>query len=313
MQVSVVVITYEPSIDKLLATLSSIIRQNSILFELIISDDGSKSVNVDDLEKKVSEIVPERIPLRFIKNRKNSGTVHNICNACRVAAGEYIKILSPGDMLYDDDVLYDLYTSAIKTPQKAFFFGRAAYYSNDGTLKLYETSTPSYPGIFDSNDQNVHDLAMMFGQGPVGASYFYKTESFNKYLGLIVGHVKFTEDYTTSILYLLDGEKLSFIDRKVVWYEYGLGISTSNAQRWKEIYENDCRELYEVAKKLHPDNKFLEFRFGDRRKRFFHPVLILYVIRIRWISKSKAEMVSNTRDQIAFLESCLKTRVEEES
>ena len=57
MQVSVVVITYEPSIDKLLATLSSIIRQNSILFELIISDDGSKSVNVDDLENYLDEII----------------------------------------------------------------------------------------------------------------------------------------------------------------------------------------------------------------------------------------------------------------
>lgn len=305
MQISVIVLTYEPRVDKLLATLASIIDQKGIMFELILSDDGSKNINIEDIEKKVFEIVPKSIPLRFIKNSKNSGTVSNVYNACKYATGEYIKLISPGDLLFDDSVLYDLYAYAKDYPQNSFFFGRAVYYYNDETIKTLTTSTPLFPRIFNSKDQRVQDLAVMFGFGPVGASYFYKTVDFIKYLELIKDHVKYTEDYTTSILYLLDGGKLSFIDRKVVWYEYGHGISTSNSDRWKVIYEADCKELYGIARQLHANNPYLEFRFGDRKKRVFHPFIILSVIWIKFISHCKAEKNSTSIEQVNYLKHCM--------
>lgn len=305
MQVSVILLTYEPRIDKLLATLASITEQKGILFELIVSDDGSRIVNVDEVEKMVSGIVPESIPLRFVKNRKNAGTVLNIYSACQYATGEYIKLISPGDLLFDDDVLHELYAYAKVHPLNAFFFGRAAYYCNDETIKTLDTSTPLYPGIFSSDDQSVQNLALMFGFGPVGASYFYKTEVFIKYLELIKTHVIFTEDYTTSILYLLDGGKLSFVDRKVVWYEYGSGISTGNADKWRTIYENDCKELYGVAKQLHADDPYLEFRFGDRKKRMLHPFIALKTIWVKLTSHRKAEENSFSEEQVDYLRHCL--------
>ena len=311
MQVSVILITYEPDIDKLKATFASIVHQRNILFEIIVSDDGSKSIDIDAVERTISEMVPKGIPFRFIKNNNNLGTVLNIYHACQNASGEYLKIISPGDLLYDNDVLFDLYIHAKNHSQDSFFFGRPAYYSNNGSLETHEISTPLYPEIFDSRSQRVQNLALMHGHGPVGAAYFYKTEVFRQYIGLVANHVKFTEDYTTSILYLLDGGKLSFIDRKVVWYEYGLGISTSHADKWKRIYEEDCRELYEVAKKEHTNNTYLEFRFGNRKKRIFHPFLILSILWINWISKKKTVPVTNSKEQIDSLTRLLNSGISE--
>ena len=313
MQVSVIVITYEPDINKLIATLKSIVHQKNISYEIIVSDDGSKRVNIDNVESTVYEVVPEGIPIRFIKNLENRGTVLNIYSACQYVSGEYIKVISPGDLLYDDVVLSNFYAYAKRNSQHSFFFGRPAYYSNDGSLEIYEVSTPLYPEIFNSKSQRIHNLALIHGHGPVGASYFHKAEDYKKYIGLVANHVKFTEDYTTSFLYLLDNGKLSFLDRKVVWYEYGLGISTGNTDKWKKIYEDDCKELYKIAKREYEDNIYLEFRFGNKKKRFFHPILVLSILWINRISKKRTVHIKHTKEQIDYLKSILKTDISEDN
>ena len=298
MQISVVVITYEPSINKLVSTLTSIINQKGVTFEIIVSDDGSQRINFSEVEPVIRAVVSPSIPLTIVKNRQNSGTVLNIQNACRCAKGEYIKIISPGDLLFDNDVLKDLYDHATENPQQSFFFGRAAYYSNDESLKTYSLSTPLYPEIYNKKSHLIHKIAMMHKHGPVGASYFYKTVVFVKYLDCIANHVKFTEDYTTSILYILDGGNLSFVDRKVVWYEYGHGLSTGNIDKWMGIYEQDCAEFYNVARRIHPDDKCLVFRFGDKRKRLLHPMIIACLLWVNCISSWKRDHITNSQDQI---------------
>ncbi len=313
MQVSVIVITYEPDTNKLVATLNSVVHQKDITFEIILSDDGSKNIDIDKVEHTVKGFVPEKIPIQFVKNTPNMGTVLNLYSACQHVSGEYIKIISPGDLLYDENVLHDFYVYAKSHPENSFFFGRPAYYSNNGSIETYDKSIPLYPEIFNSTNQMIQNLALIHGHGPVGASYFHKTDAYKKYIALIANHVKFTEDYTTSILYLLDGGKLSLVDRKVVWYEYGIGISTSNADKWKKIYEDDCKELYEIAKIEHTNNKYIEFRFGDRKKRVLHPILILSIVWINWISKRKSTGITNTKEQIDSLTAILNTKISEDN
>lgn len=301
MQVSVIIITYEPNINKLVSTLLSVICQKNIKFEVIISDDGSKRINIDDVERTILRNHPHDIPLQFIKNRTNLGTVSNIYCACKYAKGEYIKIISPGDFLYDDNVLYDFYTYAKNKPTSSLFFGRPIYYSNIDKLEIYDTSTPLYPSIYNNKRQIIQNLSLIHGHGPVGASYFYKAEELKKYLRLVVGRVKYVEDYSTSMLYLLDGGKLTFFDRNIVWYEFGYGLSTSNPNKWKDIYENDCNALYLVAKKTHAHNSYLDFRFGDRKKRILHPFLIIHLLWINFISKRRANTIIINEEQISYL------------
>ena len=306
MQVSVIVITYEPSINKLISTLASIIDQNDVSYEIIIADDGSQMINIDDIQSIVYKAVPNDVPLQFIKNKKNQGTVLNIYSACKCASGEYIKIISPGDLLYDNRVLHDFYVYAKNNPQKSFFFGRAAYYRNSATLELLADSSPSHPNIFNSDSYCVQNIAFMYGQGPVGAAYFCKRDTYTNYIERIINHVIYTEDYSTSVLYILDGGKISFYDRRIVWYEHGLGISTGNTQKWAKLYEEDCRELYLVAKETHSNNQYLEYRFGDKRKRILHPIITLMVIWIKLLSLHRTVGISNTEQQIEYLKNCLR-------
>ena len=306
MQVSVVLLTYEPDAGKLKATLASIVCQRGVEYEIIISDDGSKRVDINGIEKLVSELIPENISYRFLKNEVNSGTVINISNACKCASGEYIKLISPGDFLYDENVLSDFYRFAKDNPENGIFFGRAAFYSNDGKLETYDTSAPAYPEIYGGNRKSIHKLAFLFGQGPVGASYFYKADVFTKYLEKIVGKIKFTEDYMTSNLYLLDGGKLAFVDRKNVWYEFGTGISTANEDKWKKIFADECAAFYELAQEIHPNNSYLKIRFGNRKKRILYPFKAMKVVWIKLVSKRRRNHITNTEEQLAYLQSLLK-------
>ena len=300
-QVSVMIVTYEPDIDKFIATLDSVINQKNVSFEIIISDDGSKKVDVSVLEKLASERIPREIPCVFIKNDDNVGTVLNIYNACLAAKGGFLKIISPGDMLFDDNVLRDIYLFAKNNPEKSFFFGKAVYYNNDESLIIYDKIKPSFPNIYDSAKFKKTIIAFMYGQSPIGASYFYKTDVFRKYICKVAHHVKYVEDYTTSILYLLDGGKLSFFVRKFVWYEMGSGISTKNKKKWEKLYYCDCQGFYSLTNQLYKDNIYLQFRFGGERKMVLHPCIFIRASWMRFISKIFNDRVNVSENEVLQL------------
>mgnify|MGYP000552217109 FL=1 len=125
--VSVIVLTYNPDIAKLRSTLFSIIIQKNIDFEIIIADDGSNDDYYDNVLKFFEQ--NKFINFSIIKNNTNMGIVNNYYNALKRSNGEYIYGISPGDMLYDTNVLLNLYDFA-KNKNAEICFGDAAFYSN---------------------------------------------------------------------------------------------------------------------------------------------------------------------------------------
>ena len=122
--ISVVVLTYNSKLDDIEKTILSIIKQKGVNFEIIIADDGSK----ENYFNNIKEIFEKNSfqHYQFIGSEKNNGTCKNYYNAIEIAKGEYIKPISPQDLLYNDTTLCDWY-HFVKENQIRVSFGNAIY------------------------------------------------------------------------------------------------------------------------------------------------------------------------------------------
>ena len=93
--VSVVVLTYNPVMEKLKSTLLSVLNQKNVEIQIIISDDGSKI----DFRKEIEELFFEFnfTHYKLFLNKENVGTIENYYFALEKTDSLLIKGISPGD------------------------------------------------------------------------------------------------------------------------------------------------------------------------------------------------------------------------
>ena len=103
MDVSVIVVMFNPALDKLYQTLDSILIQKGITYEVIVCDDGSQRRYEKELQEYFAKRNFNSFALLFHKH--NHGTVANFLSGLEKARGKYTKIISPGDRLVNEDTL----------------------------------------------------------------------------------------------------------------------------------------------------------------------------------------------------------------
>ena len=104
--VTICVLTYNPDWIKFRSTLRSIICQRNVDFDIVVSDDGSEENYFDKAEEFLKE--NNFSDYRFIANKQNQGTVKNTISALQNVESKYVKLISPGDFLYNENVLSNL-------------------------------------------------------------------------------------------------------------------------------------------------------------------------------------------------------------
>lgn len=249
--VSVLVLTYNPSMEKLFATLSSVILQKDSSFEIVISDDGSTSFDKGAVETWFAK--HGFSDYKIVEHAQNQGTVLNYRDAVEASDAKYIKPISPGDLLFDCNVLKDM-AECLKEQQGSVCFGRAAYYSIDGTgsVKIYNGArnpldlTP----YRKKNIKRMQRNYLYFRDYVLGANFFGERNLMLEYANLIAGKVIYAEDCSV-IAMVADGKPLRFLDKNVIWYEYGMGISTCGSDKWAKRLEQDNRVCFELIAQKH--------------------------------------------------------------
>lgn len=234
---TVLLITYNSDLLKTKQTIFSIIRQKNITFELIIADDGSKNNNFLNIEEY---LIQEKFQnYIFISNKENKGTVHNIKSAKPFISGEYLKIISPGDYLFDDTTLYNFY-KLIETSSAKVFFGNACYYSeNNKNITLYKNNMPlNIKPFLDNNLKAIKRNYFINHDYILGCTFIVQSELFFYYLEKYLDNIIFAED-TVFIAMLSDNISFSFYNEPFIWYEYGSGISTNRNTKWSDILNKE--------------------------------------------------------------------------
>ena len=231
--VSVIVATYNPVWDKLKATLLSVLSQKSIEYEILIADDGSENDLANEIKDLFSTYNFENY--KILSSETNRGTVLNYYNAVLNARYDYIKPLSPGDCLFSETTLAEWAEYAISRKAK-ICFGDAIYYE-EKSFQIINRRNPKHTELYaDDNKSNNKIPYLLLPDHVLGAALITEKETTISYLKLIINKVKYCEDYILKF-YLIDGCKITYFKNAVLWYEYGLGVSTNS--KWLSILLNE--------------------------------------------------------------------------
>ena len=289
-QVSIIVLTYHPDREKLLRTLCAAAAQNIPKLEIIVSDDGTPDADFSWLPDFFQAHGIRNY--KILQNPRNKGTVQNCLSAVRAARGKYVFLTSPGDLLFDENVLADFWRFAEENRCDACF-GNALFYSAEGSPRLTrEVCSPPRPRLYAPGTAPATRKAAFFGgDWIIGAVYFRSREFALTYLEAISDTSVYMEDTTSTAFALADGRDLLYFDRNMVWYEDGTGMSTGKSELWKTRLDTDLTKSFTKLKKLHPVDPFVDIALCNMTEKHAakrimikllrHPLAMLRILRAR--------------------------------
>ena len=315
LQVSVIVLTYNPDKRKLLQTLSAAASQKDISFEIIISDDGSV--------KKDFSFLPEYMETLGVKNwsllehEQNRGTVQSCLSAVNASVGEYVFLTSPGDFLFDSYALRDFYRFAEENNASVCFGNTVFYCAQDDVPRTTRTyGNPAQPDFYaPDRSATVAKTNFFGGSWIIGASYFRRRACMLSCLQKISETAVYMEDTPTTAFALAEGERLCYYDRNIVWYEDGTGVSTGANEKWNKLLHKDVLKSFEKLKVQYPKDPYVDIAYRNisqenRLRRIAenllrHPVIMT---RIAVCRKAKKKPILCTQADMQRLSALLKTK-----
>lgn len=253
--VSIIIATYNPDFDKLLTSIKAAINQKKISFEIIITDDGSKEDHFQTVKKFFDNIGFKNYQL--IKNKTNVGTVKNILNAVLVAKGEYVFLNSPGDYIFDENAMADFYYFAKEKKADICFGDYITYYQSNGVNEFKNLIMPENVEVYNNNIRD-YSLTFFIGGWILGASYFRSKSFLLKSLNFISKYAKYAEDGPSTAYGLMNEIPVYYFNRKIVWYEFGTGISTGGNSDWSDRIKQDYLKSYNALLELYPNDRILK-------------------------------------------------------
>lgn len=247
--VAVIVTSYCPNWKKMKATLSSIIEQKDIKLQIIIADDGSPNNHFEQVRLFFEQY--GFTDFYLVENKENRGTVVNILSGLYATNTEYVKLISPGDLLYDEFTMNRWFNFA-KENGGAVTFSNAVFYhkdENDNFIIHRCKNNPHNIRVFNKPTSYLDRVInyILLEDGISGAKLFLKRDILIYYLKLMQGKVIYGEDFFLRIAVI---EKIDIIYYPAVgvWYEYGNGgISTSGNKIWQELLENDSYNIGKIC------------------------------------------------------------------
>ena len=268
MDLSILLVQYRPDEGELRRTLASLLRQSCRDFELVVADDGSD----EDFFPLTRKILAENgfTGAKFVKLTPNGGTVKNVLNGAKQAAGKWVFTVSPGDYLYDaDTVAWLLEVLHRDAPRVAF--GRLACYTDRNGTPIRRPGdapfdrTPYRPGAYDAKTAKRNML--LYDDGISGAGLVYERELLVQALEKMAGRVLLAEDFAAR-LFAVENIPIVGYDRCIAWYEVGTGVSTNEGARARML--RDWRAMVELLRELYPKDRTVrlayEYYFNDRHK-----------------------------------------------
>ena len=254
--ISVIVCCYNPDFEKLKKTLLSIENQDYPYFEVIISDDGSMVDYFDELKQWVEKKGWRNIKYNFLPS--NVGTVKNILNACKIAQGEFVKTISPGDFLFDKYSL-SYYMDAFLNKKADFVYGKFVYFDLNGNV--IRNTSPRFKSTF--NPKKLKHNLVIYEDMILGAVVALRRKLEIEYLSSLDNSVRLLEDAPLEILSVINKKNIVCINKPLVWYEYGSGVSTNpNSQN---RIEKEFDSLYQHLYSNYGDNKLIRKAFKFRQ------------------------------------------------
>ena len=258
--VSVLIAIYNPQWDKLKATLNSVVRQKDISFQIVICDDYS----IEDYSEKLSSFMTEKgfTKYKYVRAVENGGTVKNLINGLPYCEGDYIKVLGQGDLLFDSEVLKNMYRYAVNNGLQLTGGLFQCFREENGAPTLYTMNRmPQILNCSNSRDRFYWYVVCMDIVNAV--TLLYRKDCLFEYLSMMDGRIKYCEDHASRLM-LADDVKMDVYKAPVAYYEISSGISTARKSEFKTQLSQDNVEFYNMLIDRCADDKHLVRVFKNR-------------------------------------------------
>ena len=238
-KIAVCVLTYYPQLEGLMATLYSIIKQKNLVFQIIISDDGSQENCFEEAKKFLDEAGFK--DYKFVASEQNRGTVKNLEQALLASEAEYVKAISPGDCLTNETTLSE-WIDHLEKSGKRWSFSNAHYYAKDEEGKSVFYPCYANPQLVSpylhNKDVQCRWNYVILDDIALGAATLCERDLMLRFVQEITDKVKYAEDNMYRLM-MFDGYVADFFPQHAILYEYGSGISTSNSDIWQNRLKED--------------------------------------------------------------------------
>lgn len=267
LDVSVIVLTYYPDWEKLVGTLKSVMAQQNISYEIIIADDGTQDFPLE----KIRDFFEKKcfVNYQFSILEKNKGTCVNVHEALKIAKGSYVKLISPGDYLYEEKTLTD-WVEYMKNESSPISFGNAVYYSMDKEQNiciLKEKMAPANYEVFETGKRKQRFINYLLANDTIlGAAVIAERDCIKKYMDLIVNKVIYAEDCFLRLA-VYENIKIVYFPRNTIWYEYGTGISSSKKATWQVKLKKDFDASDDVICNMETRNERVAKKYVTYQKK----------------------------------------------
>ncbi|MBQ6564374.1 MAG: glycosyltransferase [Clostridia bacterium] len=223
-------------------TLKSVFLQDYPQIEIILSDDGSpnyereiprlreyaESHRTDAIQRIVYHHLPE-----------NQGTVRNANEAYHLAEGEYIKDLSPEDILVGSDALTK-YVRFLENSGQLICFCRQEGITESGkVVKHLASSAEDYETLRQMSPVELQERLFARNCLP-GPAWFAKKELFERY-GYYLPVTRLIEDYPYWLHLCKEQVPIGFMDDVLIRYR----LSNSGKGHYSAAF---LRDMYAIQK-----------------------------------------------------------------
>lgn len=299
--VSIVVVTY--NFEKIiLECLESLEENLEDIYEIIISDDCSKDKTLD-LCYKWRRKIKNKVNVIILESKKNEGVVKNINKGCRIAKGEWIKILAGDDILLKDSIK-NIKKFIINNRKAEVIFAKVyPFYDNDKERKFLNP-LPEDLKFYDKNIKRQF-TELLEGNCIVAPGAIIKHDLLKK-MDYFDESFKMVEDYPFWIKLLKNNIKFYFFNEIIVLYRKsnnsvsGKGKEIKVNKHMLEFEKNFYNIIYskEVKNPIKKWDRYIEikrkeiiFNSGNKSNIFTQSMRILkvknlkkYILRILIIS-----------------------------
>jgi len=241
---SVVVLTYNQS-HIVTETLDSIYNQTFRNIELIISDDASKDSTQEIVKHWVEKHKDRFVNILTNFNDENLGIVKNHNLALRLASGEFIKSIAGDDILLPD-ALEKMHSFLVDNNQARFCASKMrAFYTKDGE-RIFFDEFPQRKILNKMMNASADEQFRIICQEdfvPAPGTFFRKSV-FDDY-GYTSEMFKVIEDWPQWLNFLLNGERLYFLNEVTVLYRvHKNSVSTSALRNGNTTFYSDTLNIY---------------------------------------------------------------------
>lgn len=255
-KLSIIVMTYKNA-SNLCTTIDSILKQNFVDYEIIISDDCTPDIERNYFEIEKEKCIQQNKAVLLNYNSKNIGTVKHFNNLIKKARGQYIIPLSCGDSFIDEHVLSDIYNCFQDTGYNVITTKRRGIIDNKE-----KTMPERYQlDIFQKSTEQIFNYICKYADLISGSNTYYNKKVFEKY-GYFDETLRLLEDCPYYLKLLYNNEKIYFFDRVSIVYDM-TGVSTG---KMNPLLIEDFEKMYICINNDYRDKlTFLTRRFVQYR------------------------------------------------